>query len=86
MAWSGEAYSGGKGEVRGLLGDRASRESRKKTRKLCCASLIVCAVVLLVVAAVVGVSVGTAAYLNRLPGDPSERAEALLDRYPLVDG
>ncbi len=84
--WSGEVNSGGGGEVRKLLGDRAHRESRKQNRRLCCVSLIVAALVLLLLAAVLGITLGTAAIRGRLPKEPAERAKALLTKYPLIDG
>ena len=74
------------GEVRILLDDRSRREARKQNRRYCCPSLVVLITILLVLAVVLGVSLGTASILNRLPNDPHERALALLKQYPLIDG
>ena len=84
--WQGEAYPDRGGEVRHLLGDTAKRESRKQSRRYCIVAVGVCVLVVFLLAVVLGVALGTAAYLNRLPSDPHERAEALLTQYPLIDG
>ena len=42
--------------------------------------------VIIVIAVVVGVSLGVVIVRNRLPSEPYERALALLDSYPLIDG
>ena len=65
---------------------RREREKKKDGRKTasCCAVCVV--FTCLVLAAIVGVVVGLYVVANRLPDDPHERAIALLDDYPLIDG
>lgn len=62
------------------------RASKKRARKSTCLGIICAAGVILVIAVVVGVSVGVVVVQNRLPSEPYERALALLDSYPLIDG
>ena len=63
------------------------RALKKKSRKCVCLATVSIVSVVTVVAIVVGVSVGLQ-HRNRLrlPSDPYERALALLDVYPLIDG
>ena len=83
--WEENGHSRG-GETKTLLNDRSRREARKQNRRYCCLSVVVLITILLVLAVVLGVSLGTASILNRLPSDPHKRALALLTQYPLIDG
>ena len=62
------------------------RALKKKNRKSICLATVCVASVILVIALVVGVSLGVLIDQSRLPSDPYERALALLDSYPLIDG
>ena len=62
------------------------RVAKKKARKSACLGIICAASVIIVIAVVVGVSLGVVIERNRLPSEPYERALALLDSYPLIDG
>ena len=62
------------------------RSAKKRARKSACLGIICAAVVIIAIAVVVGVSIGVAVVRNRLPSEPYERALALLDSYPLIDG
>lgn len=70
-------------ELTGFLGER---RTKKKARRCCFLSFCVAVCVVAIFIVVVGVSAGVAAIANGLPSDPDERAVALLNRYPLIDG
>ena len=62
------------------------RAAKKRARKSTCLGIVCAAGVIIAIAVVVGVSVGVVVARNRLPSEPYERALALLDSYPLIDG
>jgi hypothetical protein len=65
------------------------RLSKKRARKSACLGITCAAGVILAIAVVVGVSIGVLVVRNtsnRLPSEPYERALALLDSSPLIDG
>ena len=68
-----------------LLSTR-DRARKKRVRKSACLAAVCAAGVILMLSVVVGVSLGVLIARNRLPSDPYERALALLDSYPLIDG
>lgn len=62
------------------------RDRKKRNRKALCWCLIFTALVILFFGVVVGVAIGVQVVLNRLPSEPYDRAVALLDKSPLIDG
>lgn len=87
MSTSGE----GRGSVTAELFEVGKRRAKKRARRCCFVSVAVavCLVTLFVVVVVsVSVAVGVtgATEAVQLPSDPHERAVALLERYPVIDG
>lgn len=70
-------------ETTGFLGER---HAKKKARRCCCISIATVACLVLCFVVIVFVSVFAASVVTKLPSEPSERAVALLKRYPLIDG
>ncbi len=70
-------------EMQGLVG---SRQSKKACRRWCCCALIVVLILVGSLAVVIAMIAGIAAILTRLPSDHYDRAVALLERHPLIDG
>ena len=74
-----------RGESEQLL-YRTEREKKKNNRKSVCLCAVCAVSVALAIAVLVGVVVGFGVVASRLPDDPYERAVALLESYPLIDG
>ena len=62
------------------------RNPRKKSRRLCCLTILLVALTAAILAVIVALSVGLSILGGELPSDPEERALALLDMYPVIDG
>ena len=72
-------------EMAGLLGD-SERSKKKRRRRLCWCSLVVVLSLAGCFVLVLAMCVGLQTFLDRLPDGNVERAAALLDRYPVIDG
>lgn len=72
-------------EMDQLIGT-SDRENRKRTRRFCCSCIVVMALVITLFALVVVLAVGLSFIEAKLPSDPEERALALLEDYPVIDG
>lgn len=83
---SSKARLGDQNDESTRLWSTRERAAKKKARKSVCLAMVCVAGTILVLAVVVGVSLGVLLVHNRLPSDPYDRALALLDSYPLIDG
>ena len=81
-----DRFDGGTTDASVHLLATTDRERKKRSRKVACWCVICFASGFLLLAALVGVIIVLEVALNQLPDDPYERALALLDSYPLIDG
>lgn len=70
-------------ELEGLV---STRQSKKACRRWCCCVLTTVIILAVCLGVIIAVVAGIGAILSRLPNDPHERAVALLERFPLIDG